>query len=134
MGQEPREEVRKLDLAIEAVNEKLAAEHKTQEVLAQRGAYLDQMEGFVVPTAKTDLARGFLDAAALQKITLFSFEQRETIAEKLLAAQKQVKRLNEELALLRAEARGIDQGRGAAPCARRCCSWRSAARGRTRCD
>ena len=34
VGQEPREEVRKLDLAIEAVNEKLAAEHKTQEVLA----------------------------------------------------------------------------------------------------
>ncbi|MGO8689128.1 MAG: mucoidy inhibitor MuiA family protein [Thermoguttaceae bacterium] len=110
VGQEPREEVRKLDLAIEAVNEKLAAEHKTQEVLAQRGAYLDQMEGFVVPTAKTDLARGFLDAAALQKITLFSFEQRETIAEKLLAAQKQVKRLNEEVALLQRKREELTKG------------------------
>jgi uncharacterized protein (TIGR02231 family) len=110
LGQEPREAVRKLDLAIEAVNEKLAIQRKAQEVLAKRTAYLDQMEGFVVPTAKTDLARGFLDANALQKISLFSFEQREAVAEKLIAVEKQMKQLNEELALLQRKRAELTQG------------------------
>jgi hypothetical protein len=41
VGQEPREEVRKLDAAIEDINEKMQANKKNQEVLAKRAAYLD---------------------------------------------------------------------------------------------
>ena len=99
VGQEPREEVRKLDAAIEEINEKMQANKKGQEVLAKRAAYLDQMENFTAATAKTDLARGFLDAVALQKITLFSFEQRAAAAKELLALEKEAKQLGEQLVL-----------------------------------
>ena len=99
VGQEPREEVRKLDAAIEETNDKIRANTKGQEVLAKRAAYLDQMESFTVTTAKTDLARGFLDAAALQKLTLFSFEQRVATAKELLGLEKEAKQLNEQRAL-----------------------------------
>ena len=105
VGQEPREEVRKLDAAIEEINDKMQANKKGQEVLAKRAAYLDQMENFAVSTAKTDLARGFLDATALQKITLFSFEQRTAAAKELLTLEKEAKQLGEQLVLSQRSAR-----------------------------
>ncbi len=99
VGQEPREEVRKLDAAIEDINEKMQANKKNQEVLAKRAAYLDQMENFTAATAKTDLARGFLDAVALQKLTLFSFEQRNAGAKEQLTLEKEAKQLSDQLVL-----------------------------------
>jgi uncharacterized protein (TIGR02231 family) len=99
VGEEPREEVRKLDTAIKDINEKIEANKKGQEVVAKRTAYLDQMETFTTGTAKTDLARGFLDAAALQKISLFSFEQRAAAAKEQLALGKEAKQLGEQLVL-----------------------------------
>lgn len=110
VGEEPREEVRKLDLSIEEVKQKTAAERKSLEVLAKRSAFLDQMENFTIPTAKTDLARGFLDAAALQKISLFSFEQRETIAERQLATEKRLKELGEQIELLQRKREELSRG------------------------
>jgi len=110
IGQEPREEVRKLDAAIQEVNEKLQVNRKTQEVLGKRASYLDQLEGFVAPTAKTDLARGFLDAAALQKVTLFSFEQRDAIAKELLALEKETRQLTEQLSLAQRKREELTQG------------------------
>ena len=100
VGEEPREEVRKLDDQIEAANEELKANEKQQQVVAKQIAYLDQMESFAVPTAKTDLARGFLDAKALEQITQFSFKQREAIAEKSLELERAAKEINKRLALL----------------------------------
>jgi len=100
VGEEPREEVRKLDEQIEAANEELKANEKQQQVVAKQIAYLDQMESFAVPTAKTDLARGFLDAKALEQITQFSFKQREAIAEKSLALEIAAKEINKRQALL----------------------------------
>ncbi len=110
VGQEPREEVRKIDATIEDCNEKMRANAKGQEVLAKRTAYLDQMENFTVATAKTDLARGFLDAVALQKITLFSFEQRGGAAKELLALEKEAKHLTEQLALFTREREELTKG------------------------
>jgi len=100
VGETPRDEVRQLDEAIEQGNEALEAIRKGQEVLAKRIAYLDQLEGFVAPTAKTDLSQGVLDATALEKITLFSFDQRQAIAKEQLDLEKQAKEANEELSLL----------------------------------
>ena len=101
VGEEPREEVRKFDEQIEAANEELQTNQKQQQqVLAKQVTYLDQMESFAVPTAKMDLARGFLDAKALEQITQFSFKQREAIAEKSLELEKGAKEINKRLALL----------------------------------
>ena len=52
---------------------------KIGELLKKKLAYLDQLEGFVAPTAKTELSQGVLDAEALKQITLFGFEQRQEI-------------------------------------------------------
>lgn len=100
VGEEPREEVRKLDEAIEAVQEKIELNRKSQEVLTKRDAYLDKLEGFVAPTAELELSRGVLDAKALETITLFSFEQRKSVAEEQVKLGREAKALQEELNLL----------------------------------
>ncbi len=41
VGEEPREEVRRLDAAIDEVSDKLALNAKKQKLVTQRGAYLD---------------------------------------------------------------------------------------------
>ncbi len=104
VGQEPREEVRKLDEAIKEVQAKLDANKSDQALLAKQTAYLDQLEGFVATTAKTDLSKGVLDADALRKVTLFSFEQRKGISDKLAPLEKEAKDFGEQLALLQRRA------------------------------
>jgi uncharacterized protein (TIGR02231 family) len=100
VGQTPREEVRKLDDAIEAINEKLGLNKKGMELLAKRTAYLDQLEGFVAPTAKAELSKGVLDAEALQAVTVFSFDQRKAVADEQVGLEKEAKELNKQLSLL----------------------------------
>lgn len=100
VGEAPREEIRKLDEAIEQVNEKLQANKKHMELLAKRMAYLDQLEGFVAPTAKMELSKGVLNAEALQTVTTFSFDQRKAVAEGQLSLEKEAKELNKQLSLL----------------------------------
>ncbi len=100
VGAAPREEVRKLDEAIEQTNEKLQVNKKHVELLGKRTAYLDQLEGFVAPTAKMELSKGVLNAEALQTVTRFSFEQRKLIAEEQLSLEKEAKELGKQLSLL----------------------------------
>ena len=47
-----REEVRKLDEAIQGITEKLELAKIEQELASKRATYLDQLEGFVATTAK----------------------------------------------------------------------------------
>ena len=100
VGQEPREEVRKLDEALKQANEKLEVNKKVQELVAKQMTFLDQLEGFVAPAAKTDLSRGVLDADALQKVTLFSFEQRKTLGDQSVTLAREAKELDEQISLL----------------------------------
>ena len=100
VGEAPREEVRQLDEAIEQVNQKLQVNKKHMELLAKRTAYLDQLEGFVAPTAKAELSKGVLDAEALQTVTTFSFDQRKAVAEEQIALEKDAKELAKQLSLL----------------------------------
>ena len=58
------------------------------------------MEAFTVQTGHTDLARGFLDAGALEKLTTFAFAQREALNTKIVALDKAAKEINKELQLL----------------------------------
>jgi uncharacterized protein (TIGR02231 family) len=100
VGEEPREVVRELEEQIDAVKEKIELNKRALELLGKRTAYLDQLEGFVAPTAKTDLAKGVLNAETLQKVTLFSFEQRKTIATEAAALDKDNKEQTKALVLL----------------------------------
>ncbi len=100
VGEQPREEVRKLDEAMEKLGEDIQAVAKARELLAKRSAYLDQLEQFVAPTAKMDLSKGVLNAESLQQISTFSFEQRDGIAKKQLELDKKTKDLQKQMTLL----------------------------------
>ena len=54
VGEEPRNEVRKVDEGIEQVNDKLLENTKVQERLTKQTAFLDQLDGFVAASAKSD--------------------------------------------------------------------------------
>ena len=110
VGEEPREEVRKLDEVIKEVSEKASLLSKTQELLAKQASYLDQLEGFVAPTAKTELSQGVLDAEALEKITTFSFQKREEILAKQVQNEKEMKTLEEQLSLLQRQRSELTDG------------------------
>jgi uncharacterized protein (TIGR02231 family) len=99
VSDEPREEVRKLNEEIAAIREKIDVNAKNQQALVKRTAYLDQLEGFVAPTAKTDLSKGVLDAKSLQEITTFSFAQRKLILGEQITLEKEAKTLGEQLSL-----------------------------------
>ncbi|MEK6235228.1 MAG: DUF4140 domain-containing protein, partial [Planctomycetales bacterium] len=100
VGEAPREEVRMLEVAIEDLTEKVELNQKMQELLEKRTNYLDNLEGFVAPTAKVELSKGVLNAESLEKITAFSFEQRKAVATESVALLKESKMLQKEIALL----------------------------------
>jgi hypothetical protein len=91
VGEEPREEVRKLDDEISAVQQELDLTTKRQALLVKRTEYLAKLEGFVAPTAQSDLTKGVLDAEALERLTTFSFTQLETIAKEEVELAKQAR-------------------------------------------
>jgi len=100
VGEQPREEVRALEQSIEEINQKIETNKKAQEVLTKRVTYLDNLETFVAQTAKADLAKGVLDAVALEKITTFGFEQRKLVMDQQIALGVEAKQLAKELELL----------------------------------
>ena len=110
VGEEPREELRKLEEAIAETTEKLEVAKSAQELANKRATYLDQLDGFVATTAKSDLARGVLDADALQKVTLFSFEQRKTVADEMARITKDVSEFNAQLELLKRKQSELTSG------------------------
>lgn len=110
VGEEPREEVRKLDTQIADANRKIAINTQAMELANKRATYLDQLESFVAGTAKGDLAKGALDADALQKITLFSFEQRKTVADERNKLAAEAEALHKQVELLQAEKSELTTG------------------------
>jgi hypothetical protein len=100
VGEQPRDEVRKLDREILETQQKIDLTTKQQALLAKRTDYLGKMEGFVVPTAHMDLARGVLNAEALEKLTTFSFEEHEKVVTQEVELAKKSHDLNEQLTLL----------------------------------
>lgn len=110
VGEEPREEVRKLDDEILAAQQELDLTTKRQALLVKRTEYLAKLEGFVAPTAQADLTSGVLDAEALERMTTFSFAQLETIASEEIELAKQARVLNERIELLNRKRAEITAG------------------------
>lgn len=100
VGEQPREEVRKLEREILETQQQIELNSKRQELLGKRTEYLTKMEGFVVPTAHKDLANGVLNAEALEKITNFSFQEHEKVVVQASELAKKAHDLNEQLTLL----------------------------------
>lgn len=110
VGAEPREEVRKLDEELETINDKIALNQKTQELMAKRTEYLDKLEGFVAPEAKIEASKGVLNAETLQKITTFSFENRSKVATELTAALREARDLQKQKQLIERKRAELTQG------------------------
>lgn len=110
VGAEPREEIRELDGRIDDARDALELVRRRQEVLQKQASHLDGLDGFVAPTATSDLARGVLDAAALERITAFTLEQRDGLAARQVELVKEQRDLERELDLLQAKRNEVAAG------------------------
>ncbi len=107
VGEEPREEVRKINGKIAEAKGSLAANTASAQIAQKRLEYLDKLESFVAPTAHSDLQKGALDAEALERLVLFGFRQQEKAQEELFKLQRKAKELQETLSLLEQQRREL---------------------------
>lgn len=110
VGAEPREEIRELDDRIDDNRDALELVRRRHEVLQKQATHLDGLDGFVAPTATSDLARGVLDAAALERITAFTLDQRDALAARQVELVKEQRDLERELNLLQAKRNEVAAG------------------------
>jgi len=110
VGEEPRDDIRKLDQEIEVVGEKVERNKKMAELVAKRLAFLEQLEGFTAPTAKTELSKGVLNFDALKQIALFSFEERQKAADESLKLSEESRQLAKQLSVLQRERSKLTAG------------------------
>jgi hypothetical protein len=95
-----RQEVRKLDDAIRAVQDQLQGNAEEAKVLGQQSGYMDKLEHFTAPTANAELTKGVLNAETLKSLTSFQFDQRAAIAAKQLKLSFEARDLNDRLNVL----------------------------------
>ena len=110
LSQEPREEVRKLDQAFEELGDRINANRRRRELLMERSEYLSGLEQFTTATSRSDLAHGVLNADALQRIALFSFDQRDRAAKELLVQEKEARQLQKQSEVLQRERAKLTRG------------------------
>ncbi len=110
VGEAPRDEVRQLDQKIQEIQRQSELTAKRQALLAKRTEYLGKLEGFVAPTAQSDLTKGVLDAEALERLTKFTFQQHDKIAEDEVELARQTADLNAQLVLLNRQRGEITAG------------------------
>jgi hypothetical protein len=91
--------VQKLDAQIRADQDSLDADNRAQQVLVQRGQYLDKLESFAAPTAMTELSKGVLNADVLKALTTFIFDQRKAISDESLDLSHKQRDTQEQLDL-----------------------------------
>ncbi len=100
VGAEPREEVRKLDVQIEAAREAIELAEAKLGSLGKRTDYLDKLDQFTASSARADLAKGTLDAVGLQKVSEFTFAARDKVLQDSLDLKGKLKGLREQVELL----------------------------------
>jgi hypothetical protein len=100
VGQDVREEVRKLDSDARAVADKIAANQKALQVLAEQRTYLDKLENFAAPTANAEMTKGVLNADQLKTLTEYQFSARQRIADQELKLQQEARELQEQAGLI----------------------------------
>jgi uncharacterized protein (TIGR02231 family) len=112
VSEEPREAVRGIDEKLRALAEKSLANAKGQDLIQRRLASLDKLENFVAPTATVELSKGVLDSESLEKLILFSFEQRKKATEEHLSLAKEAQELESQTNLLHRQRAELTQGAG----------------------
>lgn len=110
VAQDVREDVRKLDAEIQSVQETLAGIAAATGRLAEQKNYLNQLQGFVAPTAQVELTKGVLNADTLTKLTDYVFKSREAISVQELALAKQQREAQQLLELKSRERQKVADG------------------------
>ncbi len=106
----PREEVRVLEQEIASIEERREIVTKELTLLKKQSEYLDKLENFTASTADFDLGRGVLDAETVEKMTTFSFSQRQEILEQEVKFSKEQTELRSTLELAKRKIREITNG------------------------
>lgn len=75
VGETPREDIRKLELELKELRQKVAV-NATQTLVANRKVqFIEALKNFVAPTTQVEITKGVLNAETLEKLSLFAFEQ-----------------------------------------------------------
>ncbi len=98
-----REAVRKLDDQLVVVQDKIAANQRHLQVLAEQREYLTKLQQFTAPTAIAELTKGILNADTLEKLTQFQFAERTRLADDELKFGLEQRTLNEQAQKLSTE-------------------------------
>ena len=93
-------DVRKLDGQIRDTQDSQAANTRAQLLDQERRSFLDKLEEFSAPTANMELTKGVLNAETLKTLTLFIFDQRQSLATDELKLSKESRDLGDQLAVL----------------------------------
>lgn len=105
-----REDVRKIDAEIRAIQDTLDSIGAAAQRLADQKAYLTQMQAFVAPTAQVELTKGVLNAETLTKLTDYVFKSREAISTQELTLEKQRREAQAALDLKGRERQKLAEG------------------------
>ncbi len=110
VGQEPLEQVRKLDAQLQELADRLALNQERRQLVGKSEAFLNGLDGFVVPTSKIELAQGVLNAETLKAITEYSMSKRSELVETGQRLRIEERELNEQIALLRRQRTELTAG------------------------
>lgn len=99
VGEDPREDIRRLRDQIEDINRKIARNQRMKQLVQEQLQYLGKLEQFVAPTATVEMSKGVLDAKQLRELTEFAFTKREELAQRQLTLDEEATQLREELTL-----------------------------------
>lgn len=80
VSQDVRDDVRKIDDEIQAIQDKIASNQAALERLNEQKAYLDKLDTFVAPTAQVEMSKGVLNAETLTRLAEYSSQQRDKIS------------------------------------------------------
>ncbi|MEM7737446.1 MAG: mucoidy inhibitor MuiA family protein [Deinococcota bacterium] len=116
----PDETIAALQDSIQGFERELAANRNEQALTREQREYLNDLVQFVSGRASNDMANGALDAEVLERLTLFSFDQRQTLSEQQFDLEQHeqvilhdIERTLRELEQLRAEQPGNELAREA---------------------
>lgn len=107
--EEPREEVRKLDQAIDDTQKALRKNRNAQALIQQKEMYLSNLERFTAEQAKQDIAKGTLNPEAVKTVTDYIFQNRTTLSEGSLTLAEEMQATTEKLSLLQRQREEIAQ-------------------------
>ena len=96
----PEQKVRDLDDRIAAVEKEIRENEEQQRLVRRLDKYLDNLEGFVAPTAKIEMTKGVLNAGTLEKVMGMMFDKRAEHSKKTLELAETARGLKQKQSLL----------------------------------